>query len=572
MGSKSSKSETAGQPDGDSRTMMQKYKDPDYKGQPLSDELTNGPYEKRHCTDCLCCLLFTTFLICWIGAGLYGYSKGDPKLLTYPFDSSGNQCGRVGTRTENYEFIYWPFPIPGSFDVMTCVKSCPTSYNSTIECYPNVRVPNCEMRYEDIYTAPSYVYGYLEGIYPCTEFVKRICLPKELSGWAKSAYHDVNNEINVNTVVKWMGDAYTVWPTILIVAGFALGIGIIYFIFIRYCVGCVVWLSILFIICMVLAVASLLVWSGFNMYDEDSQADTRKTLQIAGYVAYAIAGVFILYILFMCKRIRLAIAVLKSGTLYMRDVWVALLVPPFFFVISVGLYIYWMLATLYLYSAGDITKGSSAFPQTYMSYKERNIYYFHFFGVLWTNAFVIALEQFILGSSVCLWYFAQNSDSGVQRPISRSVWRAFRYHLGSLAFGAFILAVVQFIKWVLRYISAKLKMTGASNRLVTWLLGVLQCYVNCFERFIKFINRNAYIQIALTSKSFCMACKDVFFLLLRNAGTFMTLGSIGNVFMFLGKWVICLLASYLGYILLTRSSHFNDNINSPVFPVIVSAT
>jgi uncharacterized membrane protein len=115
-------------------------------------------------------------------------------------------------------------------------------------------------------------------------------------------------------------------------------------------------------------------------------------------------------------------------------------------------------------------------------------------------------------------------------------------------------------------------MTGAQNRVVTWLLGILQCYVNCFERFIKFINRNAYIQIALTSKSFCMACKDVFFLLLRNAGTFITLGSIGNVFMFLGKWVICLLASYLGYIMLTRASYFNDEINSPVFPVIVSPT
>lgn len=51
-----------------------------------------------------------------------------------------------------------------------------------------------------------------------------------------------------------------------------------------------------------------------------------------------------------------------------------------------------------------------------------------------------ALSQFVLASTVAIWYF-----SGTQKahnPIKRSFYRAFRYHLGSLAFGAFILAVV----------------------------------------------------------------------------------------------------------------------------------
>ena len=571
MGSKASKEAPAGT-SSERGLMTSNPKDPDFKGEPLDDRLANGPLENRRCTDCLCCLIFVAFVICWIGAGLYGYSRGDPKLLTYPFDSDGNQCGRPSSNTENYQYVYWPFPIPGSFDVMVCLKACPTSYSDQPDCYPNSRVPNCEMRYEDIYKSPNLLYGYLQGIYPCDGLVKRICMPQQLTGWAHSAYSDASKQADLQAVVKWMGDVYTVWPTILIVAGFALGIAILYFIFLRYCVGIVVWFSILFILCLVLAVASLLLWTAHNMYTDNTQADTRKTLEIVSYVTYAVAGVFFLYILFMCKRIRLAIAILKSGTLYMRDVWSALLLPPLFFVCTLGLYIYWTLATLYLYTSGDVQKGSTAFPQSNMTYKERNIYYFHFFGVLWTNAFVIALEQFVLGSSVCIWYFAQNSDSGVHRPVSRSFWRAFRYHLGSLAFGSFILAVIQFIKWVLRYINAKLKATKASNRLIEWVMGILMCYVNCFERFIKFINRNAYIQIALTSKSFCMACKDVFFLILRQAGSFLTLGSIGNVFMFLGKWVICLLSSYLGYILLTRASRWKDDINSPVFPVIVTST
>jgi len=37
-------------------------------------------------------------------------------------------------------------------------------------------------------------------------------------------------------------------------------------------------------------------------------------------------------------------------------------------------------------------------------------------------------------------------------PVSRSFYRAFRYHFGSLAFGAFLLALVRLIQIILYYI------------------------------------------------------------------------------------------------------------------------
>jgi len=61
---------------------------------------------------------------------------------------------------------------------------------------------------------------------------------------------------------------------------------------------------------------------------------------------------------------------------------------------------------------------------------------------LWKNAFLGALMQFTLVSVVCIWYFAQGTGQSPHKPISRSIWRAFRYHCGSIAFGSFILAVV----------------------------------------------------------------------------------------------------------------------------------
>ncbi len=71
------------------------------------------------------------------------------------------------------------------------------------------------------------------------------------------------------------------------------------------------------------------------------------------------------------------------------------------------------------------------------------------------------------------------------------------------------------------------------------LIKVCQVCLACFERLVKFINKNAYIQCAITSHNFCTCCKDAFFLILRNAFLFAIAGSLGTIFIKLGKLFIC---------------------------------
>ena len=54
------------------------------------DELENGPMEKRHCTDVLCCLLFVAFMCGMIGVAGYSISQGNPTLIGRGYDSDGN--------------------------------------------------------------------------------------------------------------------------------------------------------------------------------------------------------------------------------------------------------------------------------------------------------------------------------------------------------------------------------------------------------------------------------------------------------------------------------------------------
>ena len=72
-----------------------------------TDEFKNGPLgdDKRHCRDCLCCIIFVLFLCGCVVVCVMGVKGGDPNLVLYPYDEDGKQCGR--DEYKDYKFLYF---------------------------------------------------------------------------------------------------------------------------------------------------------------------------------------------------------------------------------------------------------------------------------------------------------------------------------------------------------------------------------------------------------------------------------------------------------------------------------
>ncbi|GFR78489.1 choline transporter-like protein 2 [Elysia marginata] len=70
------------------------------------------------------------------------------------------------------------------------------------------------------------------------------------------------------------------------------------------------------------------------------------------------------------------------------------------------------------------------------------------------------------------------------------------------------------IRIILEYIEYKLK--DSENRVAKFIIKCLQCCFWCLEKFLKFLNKNAYIMIAIHGKNFCFSAKDAFMLIMRN--------------------------------------------------------
>ncbi|KAF4522673.1 hypothetical protein B566_EDAN010454 [Ephemera danica] len=87
--------------------------------------------------------------------------------------------------------------------------------------------------------------------------------------------------------------------------------------------------------------------------------------------------------------------------------------------------------------------------------------------------------------------------------------------MGTLAFGSLIITICRMIRLVLEYIDQKLK-KYADYQIVKFIMCCCKCCFWCLEKFLLFLNRNAYIMCAVHGKNFCTSAREAFMLLMRN--------------------------------------------------------
>jgi len=321
--------------------------------------------------------------------------------------------------------------------------------------------------------------------------------------------------------------------------------------------------------------------------------EVRTLLEIVAYVLWVLAAIYLLLVCCLLDRIRLAIAVNEVAAIFVKDTPRILIVPAIQAAIGILWILLWALSASFLISQvpdGYTPKGA------YLTYEEaygtetvpgkctdkwpvgsvykseacelvnatagyacwkcsppRYIFDWRFavslFVFFWNNALNIAIGQCLIAGAVGVWFFTSNSEKGSRRVIAQSTWNVFRYHLGSLAFGSFIIAVIQLIRAILKYYEKQAKQ--AKNKVLVMVLKICGFCIWCFEKCVKFLNKNAYIQVALMGTNFCTSAKKAFFLILRNAFRFGVVAVLGAMINVIGFLFIIAVSVALGYVILT---------------------
>jgi hypothetical protein len=520
-----------------------------------AEELRDGPVSNRKCTDLACGLVLGGFLAAFFAVGAVGFSRGDPTLLLFPMDSAGNQCGRG--QTKDYSYLYYPLAaIYANFtEARVCMKECPKG-DSNLECYNNERV-QCVGKEFYIQELKSFVDPYESNM-----LWKRFCVPED----NRYFFNAVINAVDETGFSGWTADVLRCWTAICIILGVACGLSIIYLVLIRLCAEIITWLSLVFTAVIIVVFGIYIDKAADENFSSKSDQSTYNALKTFAIVIYVSVVVFFIAVVYLFRRIHLAIAVMKSAAIFLNDVPGVVFVPLVMFGVAFAVFVYWLLALAFIYSTGTVESSG----KINWDYTTRNSFYFEFVGILWVSALKVAITQFIVASTVCFWYFSRESSSFAI--IFKSTYYAFRYHLGTLALGSFLLSFLKLLKFTLWYIKHNIHSQDyQKSPFFRLLCCCVECCVLCFTNFIEFIDKQAYIQTALSGVGFYQGAKNAFNLFLHNAGRFAALGAIGDTFKVLGKVFITVVSTYSGFVLVSYYSPYKDRIQSPIAPTVVFA-
>lgn len=91
------------------------------------------------------------------------------------------------------------------------------------------------------------------------------------------------------------------------------------------------------------------------------------------------------------------------------------------------------------------------------------------------------------------------------------------------------------------------QMRAKENKVVKAIFACLQCCFACVEKFLKFLNKNAYIEIAIHGKPFCSSARTAFQLLTRNAFRLVAIDGVSGFILFLSKFTVSALCGCISY-------------------------
>jgi hypothetical protein len=203
---------------------------------------------------------------------------------------------------------------------------------------------------------------------------------------------------------------------------------------------------------------------------------------------------------------------------------------------------------------------------------------FDLFMFLWTTEFIQAVGIMTVGGAVSHWYFAPGkSDGGNEdvlgekevdaashghsHPCCCAFWTSLRFHMGSAAFGACIIATMNMIRIAFEYVHHKIEVASPDLKNKCWfkmITFMLKCCLACLEKCIRFLSKQSYIYTAIKGNGFCFSAVRSYTLMFNNLLRFGATNSITAILMILGKAMVCLFSMMFGYAWVNYSSTFND--------------
>ncbi|CAH8441423.1 unnamed protein product [Heterobilharzia americana] len=345
----------------------------------------------------------------------------------------------------------------------------------------------------------------------------------------------------VTVFEKIVADLRQTWHVIVTCILISVVLSFCWIVLLRYCATVMVW-------------TTLALFVALFTFDLASYFRLASTWLALGIVSVILLFIIICILIFLRNRIRVAIAILNETSKAVASMTTVLLWPllPFILemlVIAQVLFVALSLRTIadpigtkvvdndstsdfrpedkarkdikelfQLIPCDPLQNNSAGKACRFLYYGDRKytiyLQLFNLFMFFWLVNFVRSLTQMTLAGTFAEYYFSRADQKSMSKcPLLRSFFRSAFYHIGSLAFGSFLIALLQWLRAILEYISTKLKKSD-----------------NPVAKF--------FLKYCIYGQSFCSASGSALALLARNVVRLIVVDKVTDFILFIGKLVV----------------------------------
>lgn len=219
-------------------------------------------------------------------------------------------------------------------------------------------------------------------------------------------------------------------------------------------------------------------------------------------------------------------------------------------------------------NSNDIIK-----PQCVMSQplNRQHVWKYHAFNVfatLWMVHFISGISQTTLAGAFASYYWAYRKPHDVPFfAVTASFCRVLMHHLGDIAFGSFLIATIRYIRLVIEFIDNRIRRKSSPDinnsatrsatcffRIFFWLL----------DRFLKYIDRNAYIMMSMYGEGYLASAKRAVELLYKNTTRALVLDYVTYFVLLVSRLLITGIAGYM-----TAQEMFTADLHYKWLPIVL---
>ncbi|CAG0879033.1 unnamed protein product [Darwinula stevensoni] len=451
-------------------------------------------------------------------------------------------------------------------------------------------------------------------IYASSPVLNR-CVPKRAQGVSADIIYNLYGYLNsIHPLQQIISDLYSSWREILGLVFFSVGepcpsnlytiivISFIMVYLIYVLTALVAWIFMATVSIAAIVLTSLLWWTYGSIKAElDITPPVEILVEMAenetAFLTLAILStiatvILVLVMIVLRRRVALVVHLFWEASACLRDVPLLFIQPLWTFLTLLLFFLYWTAVMIALSTANHAQKEdvmreihnapsnlshsilrtmdsgeTSVLDEATALQKEFSLmkfvdplwiqyfWWFHVLALIWISEFILACQQMVIAGTVAQWYFYRDKG-GVRCMVCRATRRLVVYHLGSVALGSFVITLFKLPRLFLAWLKRQLKKQEGLC-IVEWALKCCHGCFYCLEKFIKYLNHNAYTVIALEGVDFCPAARTAFGTLASNALQVAAINSVGDFILFLGKVTVTAVTGLVALLIMKGDSQLH---------------